>query len=153
MIMSVILGLLTVTLNLQGHFSWMPYCSMVLVFAFIFFSSGPAGITAPLPGEIFMQSSKAAAFTIATCINWAGVFLIGILFPLAVQGMGPYSFLVFLGFCFFTGIFVWMNVPETKDRTSLEITEEFQRMHTKHQKLELGKQKDEILQTVLSTKL
>ncbi|KAJ8287102.1 hypothetical protein GJAV_G00047680 [Gymnothorax javanicus] len=154
MAMSVILGLLTVTLNLQGHFSWMPYCSMALVFAFIFFfSSGPAGITASLPGEIFMQSSKAAAFTIATCISWTGLFLIGMLFPLVVQGMGPYSFLVFLGFCFFPGIFVWMNVPETKNRTSLEITEEFQRMHTKQQKHELGKQKDEIFWTVLSTKL
>ncbi|KAJ8287103.1 hypothetical protein GJAV_G00047690 [Gymnothorax javanicus] len=148
MAMSVILGLLTVTLNLQGHASWIPYCSMVLVFTFIFFfSSGPAGITPTLPGEIFMQSSKAAAFTIACCLMWIGLLLLGMLFPLVVQGMGPYSFLIFLGFCFFTGIFVWMNVPETKNRTQLEITEEFRRMHSKHHKHELDKQEHEMLQT------
>ncbi|KAJ8287104.1 hypothetical protein GJAV_G00047700 [Gymnothorax javanicus] len=148
MAMSAILGLLTVTLNLQGHASWIPYCSMVLVFAFIFFfSSGPAGITSPLPGEIFMQSSKAAAFTIAACLMWIGLLLLGMLFPLVVQGMGPYSFLIFLGFCFSTGIFVWMNVPETKNRTQLEITEEFRRMHSKHHKHELNKQEHEMLQT------
>ncbi|XP_035248037.1 solute carrier family 2 member 11, like [Anguilla anguilla] len=154
MAMSTILVLLTVTLNLQGQVTWMPYCSMVLVFTFIFFfSSGPAGITASLPGEIFMQSSKAAAFTIACCINWTGLFLIGMLFPLVVDGMGPYSFLIFLGFCSFTGVFVWLNVPETKNRTPLEITEEFERMHTKGPKHEFGKQGHEMIRTVLATKL
>ncbi|XP_036385840.1 solute carrier family 2 member 11, like [Megalops cyprinoides] len=130
--MATILGLLTITLNLQGQFFWMPYCSMVLIFLFIFFfSSGPAGVTASLPGDIFMQSSKPAAFTIACCLNWTGLFLIGMVFPLIVKHMGPYSFLIFLGFCFCCGLFVWLNVPETKNRTALEITEEFRKMHTK----------------------
>ncbi|KAJ8339090.1 hypothetical protein SKAU_G00358760 [Synaphobranchus kaupii] len=154
MSMSAILGLLTVTLNLQGQVTWMPYCSMVLIFTFIFFfSSGPAGITASLPGDIFMQSSKAAAFTIGSSLNWTGLFLIGMLFPLMVENMGPYCFLIFLGFCFFSGVFVWLNVPETKNRTPLEITEEFRKMHTRHQKHELGIQEHEMTQTVHSTKL
>ncbi|KAJ8260877.1 hypothetical protein COCON_G00166000 [Conger conger] len=151
MCMAAILALLTLTLNLQGHVSWMPYCSMVLIFIFIFFfSSGPAGITASLPGEIFMQSSKAAAFTIGSCLSWTGLFLLGMLFPLMMQGMGPYCFIIFLSFCLFTGIFVWLNVPETKNKTPLEITEEFQRMHSKDKNHEHG---NEMIRTVLSTKL
>lgn len=43
-----------------------------------------AGITAPLPGEIFTHSYKAAAFTVVTTINWICLFLIGMLFPLIV---------------------------------------------------------------------
>lgn len=43
-----------------------------------------AGITAPLPGEIFTHTYKAAAFTVFTTINWTGLFLIGMLFPLIV---------------------------------------------------------------------
>lgn len=96
----------------------MPYCSMVLIFAYIFFfSSGPgtstrfsavqsasqtrvcgsvvskillwilsstAGVTAPLPGEIFTQSYKPPAFMVACILNWVGLFLVGMLFPLIV---------------------------------------------------------------------
>lgn len=96
----------------------MPYCSMVLIFTYIFFfSSGPgtsthfsdvqsasqtrvcgsivskmllwilsstAGVTAPLPGEIFTQSYKPPAFMVACILNWVGLFLVGMLFPLIV---------------------------------------------------------------------
>jgi len=34
-------------------------------------------------------------------------------------------------FCFFSGIFVWFHVPETKNKTVLEISEDFKRMHQK----------------------
>ncbi|XP_033832279.2 solute carrier family 2 member 11, like [Periophthalmus magnuspinnatus] len=41
-LMSVMLVLLTITMYLQKHLSWMPYCSMVLIFLFILsFASGP----------------------------------------------------------------------------------------------------------------
>uniref|UniRef100_W5MIG2 Solute carrier family 2, facilitated glucose transporter member 5 n=1 Tax=Lepisosteus oculatus TaxID=7918 RepID=W5MIG2_LEPOC len=130
--MAAALALLTVTLVLQEQISWMPYCSMVFIFSFIFFfSSGPAGVTAPLPGEIFNQSYKPAAFVIACSINWIGLFLIGMIFPLIVDHLGYFCFLIFFGFCFFSGVFVWFGVPETKNRTALEIAEEFRKMHTK----------------------
>lgn len=105
---------------LQSKISWMPYCSMVLIFFFIFFfASGPgmiitllfiylffifeskmlillqriqsslcyclsAGVTAPLPGEIFTQSFKSAGYTIACTLNWTGLFVLGMLFPVLV---------------------------------------------------------------------
>ncbi|XP_030623951.1 solute carrier family 2, facilitated glucose transporter member 11-like [Chanos chanos] len=128
--MAATLGLLTLTLYLQNYVSWMPYCSMILIFLFIFFiSSGPAGVTAPLPGEIFPQSLKAAGFTIACTLNWLGLFLVGMVFPIIVEHLDYFCFLIFLVFCLFAGLFVWRNVPETKNRTVLEITAEFQRIH------------------------
>ncbi|KAL0965577.1 hypothetical protein UPYG_G00283150 [Umbra pygmaea] len=128
--MTVTLGLLTLTLYLQTVVSWMPYCSMVLIFIFIFFfCSGPAGVTAPLPGEIFNQSFRSASFTIAFTLNWLGLFLLGLLFPLIVENLDYFCFLIFLVFCFLTGLFVWYNVPETKNRTIMEITAEYVKMH------------------------
>lgn len=34
--------------------------------------------------EIFSQSSRPAAFLIGGCLNWAGLFALGITFPFAV---------------------------------------------------------------------
>ncbi|KAJ0057162.1 hypothetical protein NL108_002105, partial [Boleophthalmus pectinirostris] len=84
-LMSVMLVLLTITMCLQTHLSWMPYCSMVLIFLFIFsFASGPSGASAPVPGELFTQAYRSAAFTVGTSLNWAGLFCVGMLFPVLV---------------------------------------------------------------------
>ncbi|MCJ8742762.1 hypothetical protein PDJAM_G00086050 [Pangasius djambal] len=130
--MSVALLLLTLTLYLQVHVSWMPYCSMVLIFIFIIsFCSGPSCITAPLPGELFTQSFQSAAFTVACTLNWAGLFFVGMVFPLIVEYLDYFCFLIFFAFCFATAVFVWFNVPETRNKSLMEITAEFERMHSK----------------------
>ncbi|TRY68063.1 hypothetical protein DNTS_003641 [Danionella cerebrum] len=130
--MAATLLLLTLTLYLQDFVSWMPYCSMVLIFMYIFFfSTGPAAVTAPLPGEIFTQSYKPPAFMVAYVLNWTGLFLVGMLFPLIVEHLDYFCFLIFFIFCFFSGVFVWFHVPETKNKTVLEISEDFKRMHQK----------------------
>ncbi|KAM6901505.1 LOW QUALITY PROTEIN: solute carrier family 2 member 11, like [Lycodopsis pacificus] len=127
--MSATLILLTVTLNLQSQFSWMPYCSsMVLIFLFVFFfAGGPAGVSAPLPSEMLTQSFKSAGNTLACIIIWTLVFLMGILFPFLVEKLQYFCFLIFLFFC----AYVKFNVPETRNLTALEIAVEFQRMHCK----------------------
>uniref|UniRef100_A0A3B3B5G5 Solute carrier family 2 member 11, like n=1 Tax=Oryzias melastigma TaxID=30732 RepID=A0A3B3B5G5_ORYME len=123
--MSVTLGLLTITKSI----SWLPYCSLVLVFFFIFFFAiGPA-TTAPLPGEILPQSFKSAGYTLGCTINWMGLFALGMLFPTMVENLESFCFLIFLVFCLVCGLYVAFNVPETKNRTVLEITAEFERMH------------------------
>ncbi|XP_034457985.1 solute carrier family 2 member 11, like isoform X2 [Hippoglossus hippoglossus] len=132
MAMSATLVLLTITLFLKTHIFWMPYCSMFLIFLFIFcFASGPSGIIAPLPGELFTQPFKSAAYTLACTLNWTGLFLLGMLFPVIVDNMGYFCFLIFLVCCTVCGLFVWSNVPETRHKTALEIAADFDRMHCK----------------------
>ncbi|KAM3874309.1 solute carrier family 2 member 11, like [Diretmus argenteus] len=144
--MAASLGLLTITLYLQHKITWMPYCSMVLIFIFIlFFSSGPGGITASFPAELFTQSFKSAGYTIACIVNWTCLFLMGMLFPLIVEHLDYLCFLIFLCFCLFTGLYVHFNVPETRNRTVLEITAEFQKMHSKTERL--GKRKSNELRS------
>ncbi|XP_033181380.1 solute carrier family 2 member 11, like [Mastacembelus armatus] len=133
--MAVTLVLLTITLYLQTKVSWMPYCSMVLTFLFIlFFSIGPAGLVAPLPGELLTQSFKSAGYTIAYTLNWTGLFFVGMLFPILVDYLDYFCFLIFLIFCTICGLFAKFCIPETGNQTALEIAAEFTRMHCKSQK-------------------
>ncbi|TKS84548.1 Solute carrier family 2, facilitated glucose transporter member 9 [Collichthys lucidus] len=144
--MSVTVILLTVTLYLQSKISWMPYCSMVLIFFFIFFfASGPAGVTAPLPGEIFTQSFKSAAYTIACTLNWTGLFVLGMLFPVLVEKLDYFCFFLFLFFCVGCGLYVKFNVPETKNQTALEIAAAFQKMHCKSEESQSKKDTEQKL--------
>ncbi|XP_058268325.1 solute carrier family 2 member 11, like isoform X2 [Hemibagrus wyckioides] len=114
------------------HVSWMPYCSMVLIFVFIIsFCSGPSCITATLPGELFTQSFQSPAFTVACTLNWMGLFFVGMVFPLIVEHLDYFCFLIFFVFCFANAVFFWYNVPETRNKSALEITAEFERMHSK----------------------
>ncbi|XP_066507594.1 solute carrier family 2 member 11, like [Hoplias malabaricus] len=130
--MAASLLVLTITLYLQERVSWMPYCSMVLIFIYIFFfSSGPAGVTAPLPGELFTQSFKSAAFVVACTLNWVGLFFVGMVFPIIVEHLDYFCFLIFFFFCLVSGGFVWYAVPETRNRSVLEISAAFQNMHNK----------------------
>ena len=41
------------------------------------------------------------------------------------RGLGPYSFIIFSFICLVTLIYIWLVVPETKDKTFLEICQMF----------------------------
>ncbi|XP_074473992.1 solute carrier family 2 member 11, like isoform X3 [Sebastes fasciatus] len=126
------LGLLTITLYLQSQVSWMPYCSMALIFIFIFFfTGGPCGATGSLGVEILTVAYVAAGTALSCVTNWTVMFLMGMLFPVLAEKLQHFCFLIFLFFCVACGLYVKFNVPETKNRTALEITAEFERMHSK----------------------
>ncbi|NWX24948.1 GTR9 protein, partial [Aegotheles bennettii] len=84
-VMALTLGLLTVTLSLQDSYSWIPYCSVALIFIFIMsFGVGPAGVLCSLTTEIFIQSYRPAAFVFNGATNWIQLFILGFLFPFIV---------------------------------------------------------------------
>lgn len=59
--------------------------------------------------------------------------------PLPFQeNLDYFCFLIFLFFCTVCGLFVRFNVPETKNRTALEIATEFQKIHCKSQTKDLA---------------
>ncbi|NXY50511.1 GTR11 protein, partial [Ceuthmochares aereus] len=77
---------LTLSLTYQELYSWVPYVSMAAIFAFILsFGLGPgSGITNTLTAELFIQSSRPAAYMIAGTISWISFFTVGMLFPFIV---------------------------------------------------------------------
>ncbi|XP_072839846.2 solute carrier family 2, facilitated glucose transporter member 11 isoform X3 [Pogona vitticeps] len=135
---------LTFSLTYQVYW-WAPYLSMACVFAFILsFGLGPGGVTNILTIELFTQSSRPAAYTIAGSVSWLSFFTIGMLFPFIVRGLKQYCFLVFLAECCLVALFIFFVVPETKNKTFLEIKREFHKMNfgrIKEQDGELGERR------------
>ncbi|XP_066545627.1 solute carrier family 2, facilitated glucose transporter member 11b isoform X2 [Amia ocellicauda] len=118
---------LTLTLSFQDASPWVPYLSMVCVFCFILsFGLGPGGVTNILTTELFTQTARPAGYIIGGSVNWLSFFLIGMIFPFIVNGLQQYCFLVFLVICSLVALYIFFIVPETKNKTFLEIQQEFQ---------------------------
>ncbi|OXB85046.1 UNVERIFIED_CONTAM: hypothetical protein H355_016168 [Colinus virginianus] len=121
---------LTFSLTYQELYSWVPYVSMASIFAFILsFGLGPGGITNTLTAEIFVQSSRPAACVIGGTVSWVSFFTIGMLFPFIVRGLKQYCFVVFLLECSLVAAFIFLVIPETKNKSFLEIKKEFHKLN------------------------
>ncbi|XP_064248371.1 solute carrier family 2, facilitated glucose transporter member 11-like isoform X3 [Passer domesticus] len=130
LLMSSVLALLTTTLSLQHRFFWMHYFSVILIFLFVvFFGIGPSGATISVMVEIFSQSYRPSAFLIVGCINWMGLFVLGMIFPVIVDNLGPLCFLIFLGILVLSAIFIYLYLPETKGKSIMEIKAEFNKLN------------------------
>ncbi|KAM3936467.1 solute carrier family 2, facilitated glucose transporter member 11-like [Leptodactylus fuscus] len=128
------LGLLTLTISLQGTFSWMPYCSVILLFIYtLSFSTGAGGTTMTINLEIFSQEARAAAMVIAGVINWMGLTIIGFVFPFVVATMEQFCFLIFLFITAICGAFLYFYLPETKGKSWLQIKEDFNKYNFTNQ--------------------
>ncbi|XP_037632539.1 solute carrier family 2, facilitated glucose transporter member 11b isoform X2 [Sebastes umbrosus] len=125
-LMSICCILFTLTLSFQDASPVIPYLSMACVFAFILsFGLGPGGVTNILTTELFTQTTRPAAYMIAGSLNWLCFFFIGLVFPFIVIGLQQYCFLVFLAVCSLMAIYICLVVPETKNKTFIEIQNEF----------------------------
>ncbi|OXB64703.1 hypothetical protein ASZ78_008779 [Callipepla squamata] len=121
---------LSISLLFQELYSWVPYVSMASIFAFILsFGLGPGGITNTLTAEIFVQSSCPAACVIGGTVSWVSFFTIGMLFPFIVRGLKQYCFVVFLLECSLVAAFIFLVIPETKNKSFLEIKKEFHKLN------------------------
>uniref|UniRef100_A0A674DV12 Solute carrier family 2 member 9 n=1 Tax=Salmo trutta TaxID=8032 RepID=A0A674DV12_SALTR len=128
--MAFFFGLLTVFLNFQDQYSWMPYLSFTCILAVIAsFCSGPGGIPFVLTGELFEQSYRPAAFMIAGIVNWVANFAVGLLFPFMQESLQTYAFLVFLVVCVLGAVYLYFILPETKNKTFMDISQSFAKIN------------------------
>nr|XP_032835275.1 solute carrier family 2, facilitated glucose transporter member 11-like [Petromyzon marinus] len=121
--------LIAVSMALQTTISWMSYLSVAMTFTFIVsLGMGPAGIVGLLPTELFTQDARPAAYTISGSTYWVSFFVIGLLFPFLMKFMGPYCYLIFFADCVTASLLVFCLLPETKDRSFLDISRQLQQM-------------------------
>ncbi|KAK1881372.1 Solute carrier family 2 facilitated glucose transporter member 11 [Dissostichus eleginoides] len=83
------------------------------------------GVSGILPAEIFDQSARPAAYMVAGSCMWISLFLVGMLFPFIVKGLGDFCFLPFFVVCVVSAVFLGLTLPETKGKTLAEITADF----------------------------
>ncbi|POI33884.1 hypothetical protein CIB84_002362 [Bambusicola thoracicus] len=112
------------------QFFWLHYFSVILIFLFVvFYGIGPSGASITIMVEIFSQSFRPSAFLIVGCINWMGLFVLGMIFPLIVDNLGPFCFLIFLGILALSATFIYLYLPETKGKSIMEIKAEFNKLN------------------------
>ncbi|XP_027803532.2 solute carrier family 2, facilitated glucose transporter member 5-like isoform X2 [Marmota flaviventris] len=119
-------AVLTVALALQDTVSWMPYISIACIIIYVIgHAVGPSPIPALIITEIFLQSSRPAAFMIGGSVHWLSNFTVGLVFPFIQVGLGAYSFIIFAIICLLTTIYTFLIIPETKSKTFIEINQIF----------------------------
>ncbi|XP_054634538.1 solute carrier family 2, facilitated glucose transporter member 5-like isoform X2 [Dunckerocampus dactyliophorus] len=118
--------ILTIALYFQGSVTWMSYVSITCVIVYIIgHAIGPSPIPYVVTTEMFRQSARPAAFMVAGSVHWLSNFTVGLLFPFMERSLGPYSFIIFSCVCLHTLIYIWLVVPETKNKTFLEVCQMF----------------------------
>uniref|UniRef100_A0A8C5P5T9 Solute carrier family 2, facilitated glucose transporter member 5 n=1 Tax=Leptobrachium leishanense TaxID=445787 RepID=A0A8C5P5T9_9ANUR len=131
-VLALTLALLTTTLSLQEHYVWFPYASCMFVFIFtLSFGLGPGGVSCVLPTELFIQSFRPAAYTLIGTMNWVCLFVLALVFPFIEEALGPFCFIFFLFYCFSMAVFTFLMLPETKNKSIVEIMESFNQLNVK----------------------
>ncbi|XP_030581304.1 solute carrier family 2 member 15a [Archocentrus centrarchus] len=117
---------ITLALILQTHLSFMRYVSVGCVVGIIAgFCIGPAGVPFLVTAELFKQSHRPAAYIIGGSLNWLSNFTVGFVFPFLQMSAGAYCYLVFAIICASVAIYVYIVIPETKNKTFMEISRMF----------------------------
>jgi len=106
----------------------MSYVAIVAVILFVVgFATGPGSIPWFFVTELFAQSGRPTATSIAVTVNWSANFLVGLGFAPLNTLLGPYVFVIFMVIQLFFILYVYFVVPETKNRTTEEITARFRK--------------------------
>ncbi|XP_069652929.1 solute carrier family 2, facilitated glucose transporter member 5-like isoform X1 [Haliaeetus albicilla] len=117
---------ITVSLLLQTTLPWMHYVSVTCVVGIIAgFCMGPAGVPFLMTAELFTQSHRPAAYIVGGSLNWLCNFTVGFIFPFLQMSAGAFCYLVFCGICLLVALYVYLVVPETKNKTFMEISHIF----------------------------
>ncbi|XP_026544509.1 solute carrier family 2, facilitated glucose transporter member 5-like [Notechis scutatus] len=122
MICSMTCILLTFTLEFQEQNYVMAFLSLVLIIIFLIgHMLGPGPIRLVVLGELFLQSTRATAFTVGYSVLWFTRFVSGLILIQLELLLGPYSLLVYWPFCVATFIYLFKMLPETRGKTFVEI--------------------------------
>ncbi|NWV37320.1 GTR9 protein, partial [Grantiella picta] len=117
---------ITVSLLLQAALPWMRYVSVACVVGIIAgFCMGPAGVPFLMTAELFTQSHRPAAYIVGGSLNWLCNFTVGFIFPFLQMSAGAFCYLVFCGVCLLVALYVYLIIPETKNKTFMEISHIF----------------------------
>ncbi|PSN30545.1 Solute carrier family 2 [Blattella germanica] len=121
--------LLTICLAYVSSALWISYVSILLVILFVvMFAVGPGSIPWFLVSELFNQSARGAATSLAVAINWTANFIVGIGFLPLQEALGGNVFIIFTILLALFVLFVYKKVPETKNKTIEEISSMFRQI-------------------------
>lgn len=125
-IMAITTTGLLISLLLVEKYPVLAYVAIAMVIGFIIgFATGPGSIPWFFVTELFAQSGRPIATSIAVVTNWSANFLVGLGFAPLQLAIGAYVFIIFIVMQIIFIIYVFLQVPETKNKTIEEITSKF----------------------------
>ncbi|KAI9921253.1 hypothetical protein PsorP6_001824 [Peronosclerospora sorghi] len=136
LLLSSVLGMLVscgiLTAGLMHVVPWASLLSVGGVTSFVwFFELGLGPIPWLMAAELFPPKSRTAATSIATMVNWLGLFVVGIVFPTMQDALGNAIFMPFALCLVLTLGFALQFVPETKGKTLDEIYQDLSHTSSK----------------------
>ncbi|XP_030837476.1 solute carrier family 2, facilitated glucose transporter member 1 [Strongylocentrotus purpuratus] len=124
--LSVCLVGLTVSLALQEENDWTKWMGLGFIYLYIiFFAIGPAPLPYVVSTEVWSQGPRPAAVSISIQVNWWANFLVQLSFPSIQGAIDEYTFIIFIVFVVLTTLFIYIYLPETKNRSFDEIVTGF----------------------------
>ncbi|XP_050310401.1 solute carrier family 2, facilitated glucose transporter member 1-like isoform X1 [Anthonomus grandis grandis] len=100
----------------------MPYICIIAVLGYVLCYGLALG---PIPyfvgSELFEVGPRSSAMALGSLANWAGNFIIAILFPQMADNIGAPSYFIFAAVVVALFIFIRIYLPETKGRDPCEI--------------------------------
>ncbi|KAK0169622.1 hypothetical protein PV328_011797 [Microctonus aethiopoides] len=124
--MAIDTALLTICLTYAENSTAAQYFSVILVILFVvFFATGPGSIPWFLVSELFNQSARPVATSIAIAVNWGANFLVLMGYPPLEAALKSNVFIIFVVFQVLFTLFIYRKVPETKNKTIEEISSMF----------------------------
>ncbi|XP_063173674.1 solute carrier family 2, facilitated glucose transporter member 5-like [Candoia aspera] len=119
---STLCVLLTMTLEPQSTVTWMSYVSSSLLFLFfISYMLGPGPLPHVIAAELFLQSSRSTGVVLGGFVYWLLNFVTGMVVLHIDRKIGTYTLLLFWPLCMASFVFIFRFIPETKNKTFLEI--------------------------------
>ncbi|XP_011495822.1 PREDICTED: solute carrier family 2, facilitated glucose transporter member 3-like isoform X2 [Ceratosolen solmsi marchali] len=118
-------SLLAVCLLFKSHAAASILAVVLVVLFIVLFATGPGSIPWFLVSELFNQSARPTATSVAIAINWGANFLVGIMFPPLAAAINSNVFFVFAVLQGLFTVFIWLKVPETKNKSIEEISSMF----------------------------
>ncbi|XP_034952559.1 solute carrier family 2, facilitated glucose transporter member 1-like isoform X2 [Chelonus insularis] len=105
------------------------YCSIIFVIMFVvIFAIGPGSIPWFLVSELFNQSARPVATSIAIAVNWGANFIVTVSFLPLTKLLDTNVFIIFVVIQALFTVFIWKKVPETKNKTIEEISSMFRQI-------------------------
>ncbi|MEY3195397.1 MAG: hypothetical protein RIQ78_1494, partial [Bacteroidota bacterium] len=117
------MGLSLIMVGLAFHFGWTGYGLLGFILLYIAsFAASYGPVTWVVISEIFPIKMRGVAMSVATLALWIAVYVVTQMFPILLEKVGPaVTFWIFGAMSLLSFLFVWSQVPETKEKTLEEI--------------------------------
>ncbi|KAL1455151.1 hypothetical protein WDU94_009266 [Cyamophila willieti] len=120
--------ILTVVMQFVSNSIMSIFCIVLVILFVVFFAVGPGSIPWFLVSELFNQSARPLATSMAVSINWTANFIVGLGFLPIEAAIGGYVFAIFAVLLAIFVAFVYYKVPETKNKSQEEIAAMFRQI-------------------------